>query len=186
MIILRICVKNLACVMNLITFDCAYCLYPRATLEDKISVICTDLSATVMDTAYTKYWDRGWSVVSFDDDILPSTLRSLRVDTTTWIGGGSVWSIPCPYPSREEISPITPRSIRLTHDPASVTSWTLHQTHKSVGRITYSCFCDPNLFYYYILANTNVIKLPKVKFLIHAASKVNVHPLHHFRPERHR
>lgn len=171
--------------MNLITFDRAYCLYPRATLEDKISVICTSLSATVMDVPYTKYWNRGWSIVSFDDDILPSTVRTLQIGTTTWIGGGFVWSIPCPYNFQDEISPFTPHSLSLTRDPASVASWALWQTHESIGRIRFSCFRDPNLFYYYVLANPDVINLPKVRFLIYSAGKANVHPPHHFRPERH-
>ena len=48
-----------ACVMNLITDNFAYSLYPRSTLDENRSLICGNVTGKA-ESAITKYNDRGW------------------------------------------------------------------------------------------------------------------------------
>ena len=53
----------IACVMNIITFNQAHCLYPRATLEERLSLVCTDRQDEVIERVYERYHQRGWSSI---------------------------------------------------------------------------------------------------------------------------
>lgn len=55
-----------AAVLNIITHDYAYCLYPKATLDKKKSLYLPSAFATVphVMSALNKYRDRGWDVVN--------------------------------------------------------------------------------------------------------------------------
>ena len=54
------------CVINFITHEMVYSLYPRATLEERRSLIFLFRSAA-RDKAYAKYAERGWIIIIGDD-----------------------------------------------------------------------------------------------------------------------
>ena len=51
----------LACVMNVISFKAAYSLYPRATFEDRCTLVCTS-DIKRKNIVFTKYGTRGWTI----------------------------------------------------------------------------------------------------------------------------
>jgi len=55
--------QHTACVMNAISHDTAYAFFPRATFEERRSLVCTT-SAERRDIALTKYSARGWHVLT--------------------------------------------------------------------------------------------------------------------------
>ncbi|KAK7680745.1 hypothetical protein QCA50_016053 [Cerrena zonata] len=173
------------CVMNIITFNRAYCLYPRTTLEDRISLICTDRDDAVIQHVYERYRRRGWTLVTFADDIPLLAHDSFQVDTRRWIGGGHVWSIHLPCTFLPIITPVTPCSIPLTCDPISTSRWTLTYSSEATGKMKFLHYRDAQLYYWYISDNIRMSRIPSVVFLLDAARKVNVHSRHHFHQEEH-
>lgn len=163
----------------------AYCLYPRATLEDRISLICTSRNDTVIENVYERYRQRGWSLVTFDDEIPASAFRSLTIDRSRWIGGGLTWTIPLPYNFLHQITPVTSRSVPLTRDPVSMSSWTLIQSDESLGKMEYIPFKTCQLFYWYVVDRSPMSDIPSLGFLMQAANRVNIHAPNHFRQDDH-
>ncbi|PPQ72060.1 hypothetical protein CVT25_013477, partial [Psilocybe cyanescens] len=80
-----------ACVMNLITYDAAFSLYPKATFEDRLSLLCLPASPELHVLITTKYGGRGWNIIGQHDlpiiaqqrltiDLL-ATLKSYKPET---------------------------------------------------------------------------------------------------------
>lgn len=89
----------LACVMNLITYDGAYSLYPRSTFEDRESLIMSRnplRSSQSRDDARLKYMRRGWKMVYGSRELLESQDKtSLGFSgITRHIGDSYTWTIP--------------------------------------------------------------------------------------------
>ncbi|KAL0575033.1 hypothetical protein V5O48_006934 [Marasmius crinis-equi] len=56
-------------VMNVISYSHAYCLFPKATLEERTALICRnakDEADEARVAARQKYIERGWSMIDFD------------------------------------------------------------------------------------------------------------------------
>lgn len=79
----------LAVVMNVITHSAAISLYPKATFEDRVSLICA-VRDIPFDEAVAKYARRGWTNL---EDINKDTPRSLRYGGR-WVGDRTSWIIP--------------------------------------------------------------------------------------------
>ena len=78
--------------MNLITYYGAYSLYPKATFEERRTLIC----ATVVDheRAIQKYQSRGWKLqftIPREEQI--NTGSSLRFEDR-WVGDNKCWFLP--------------------------------------------------------------------------------------------
>ncbi|ETW83700.1 hypothetical protein HETIRDRAFT_415457 [Heterobasidion irregulare TC 32-1] len=106
------------CVMNMISYEKAYSLFPRATFEDRTSFICTNVPWR-RDVAIKKYTQRGWDVLRsrrayvIRDDLL-SVERRLD-DAYTWTMPLNVEGIP-------PVS-LSPSSSSLKSDPVSICCW---------------------------------------------------------------
>ena len=114
--------------MNVISFNAAYCLYPRATLEERISIVCTTRQDQVIENIYNKYTARGWRIIRDVDDL--ETMRpdpALHPRRVRWIQDGLSWSIQLPLPNRfgNSLPPLNDRTKVFRRDPVSVTSWRL-------------------------------------------------------------
>jgi hypothetical protein len=111
--------------MNIISFENAYSLYPRATFEERRSLVCASAGPN-QDAALLKYEARGWDTsheLSIQDQHDPQS--SLRVGYR-WIDDDASWifpldttqlAIPSDYPS----------------DPASLTNWKLVCNDEDAG-----------------------------------------------------
>lgn len=105
--------------MNLITHDKAYCLFPRATLEERRALTYLDPLSTreAHRIAYHKYVERGWELVEsitrneFDDP------HSSFARGTRFVGDRKSWTLPI-LPLREDLpeSNITINSFALEYD----------------------------------------------------------------------
>ncbi|KAI0076966.1 hypothetical protein K474DRAFT_1754359 [Panus rudis PR-1116 ss-1] len=120
------------CVMNVISHEAAYCLYPEATLEYRWSLLCAT-NGPRQDHALDKYELRGWFIVC---EIYSSKAKKLfqaptdslgnKPPRTRWIGDGFCWTIPLDTTGipRKFLEP-SPRSSGLTRDPVTANSWSI-------------------------------------------------------------
>ncbi|CAL1699943.1 unnamed protein product [Somion occarium] len=136
-------------VMNVITYEKAYSLYPIPTFEERRSLICRSWGIK-QEEGIEKYEDRGWEMLSR----LPSgesLEKSSFLIGSRWIGDEDVWEIDLDM----EGIPSTVRarsdsSKPLTHDPASVTSWKLHCGHFEGAVMVTNTLKSEYLFHQYI------------------------------------
>lgn len=81
------------CVMNLITHESAYSLYPHATFEERRSLVIST-EGSRQESARNKYRERGWTMVEAGQD---EDIRNARSDFTPrrrYIGDSRCWTIP--------------------------------------------------------------------------------------------
>ncbi|KAI0758171.1 hypothetical protein C8Q74DRAFT_1373203 [Fomes fomentarius] len=127
------------CVMNVISYEKAYCLFPQATLEEHrtlLSSSCRGKGKHRMD-GLLKYHQRGWEVLYtlplaevIPDPASPLYPTFMRVSTKPsfrmgwrWIDDGSSWVLPL---SQTGVSPPPAANAStppLTHDPVAVCNW---------------------------------------------------------------
>lgn len=148
-----------ACVMNIITYNKAYCLYPRATLEDRISLICTGRSDTTIYRTFRKYLQRGWTISLCSTDLPLPTLRSLSINRPRSIEGPSSWVIPLLHYPAPAFS-FNNRSAMLRTDPVSASSWTLLVDDARRCRMHYELIRDPQLYYTYVRDSNEILRDP--------------------------
>ncbi|KAI0339888.1 hypothetical protein BDW22DRAFT_1335607 [Trametopsis cervina] len=143
------------CVMNVITYDTAYSLYPRATFEDMTSLVVLDNASQKAPLA--KYARRGWSLVrkpSVPDFNLDLSVRSMQ-DRRTWrlCLRGLTGEAPAPY----------------IH-PAEVATWKLQKTILGRMRIRPSVLSDRNRLFPIVVSDE-----PLLLFLRGALYGPNAH-----------
>lgn len=138
--------KIVAVVMNVIAFDRAYCMYPKATLETREALI-TRPHGFQVEKAIQKYSDRGWKMVRR----FPITQYNIAVSAfgcgARYIEDEHSWSIPL----NMEVGITFPQSINqsslpLTRDPVACTTWTL--TFKFTKPL-----CSPDISFLPLQAN---------------------------------
>lgn len=100
--------------MNFITFEKAYCLYPRATLNRFFNLILKPETPTLY-RALRKYQNRGW--IHFR--LLSPTARSIFLDDRVrWVEGNGSLVVPLP-------APVDVRHWPPYTSPLSVTTWSI-------------------------------------------------------------
>ncbi|KAI0684139.1 hypothetical protein BC835DRAFT_1293861 [Cytidiella melzeri] len=109
-------------VMNVISWDRAYCLYPRATLEDRTSLLVRRYGVLIRNIV-TKYTARGWAFIYS----CPASRRKDLALTFVprWIGDGRSWVIKLPTEGVTAPPSFNSISRPLTRDPCCLTSWRL-------------------------------------------------------------
>lgn len=152
-----------ACVINVIAFNKAYCLYPRATLEERVSLICTTRDDDVIENVYDRYRKRGWFIIRTVDEASSLTSDpSLTKDVTRWIDDGFSWSIPLYPPTYLNRFPQTNP---CSYDPVSVTSWKLIESRSTTSKaaeMTFVMVSDQNLSQNYVLAGNTILHKPSI------------------------
>ncbi|CAL1699941.1 unnamed protein product [Somion occarium] len=167
------------CVMNVISFDRAYCLYPLATLEQRRSLVCTSRNDEVAQRVFEKYSERGWKIVkSF---YVPPAYYCIEDPAFSlgprWIDDGYTWSIPLKHSFDQCITPVNPPSTPLTRDPVSASSWDIKRASDGMGAdMVFSPVHVPQLFYHYILNDTACLDTPSISALLKAAALANSCP----------
>ena len=118
----------LACVMNVIAYDCAYSLYPRATFEERISMYCASGRPTERDAAAMgKYQARGFRIIykwpdsRYDQNVVPITTR--------WIDDRYTWTMPLPLDGVTTPRPFNLISSAFSTDPCYFTTWKLSRRY---------------------------------------------------------
>ncbi|KAI0371470.1 hypothetical protein BV20DRAFT_941761, partial [Pilatotrama ljubarskyi] len=133
------------CVMNVISYEKAYCLFPWATLEERRSLLsssCRGRSKRRQE-GLAKYARRGFTLISrlYPDDIeldpasaASSSSSRYRSSPRTrkkpafrigwrWIDDSASWVLPLPLAGVALPLPTNASTPALTHDPVAVCNW---------------------------------------------------------------
>ncbi|TCD68649.1 hypothetical protein EIP91_010304 [Steccherinum ochraceum] len=108
------------CVMNVISYEKAYSLYPRASIHGHRSLVTCAYPSRGQPAALEKYADRGFSIettIGVDDPDFPVGKR--------YFGDGHCWSLSLDMSGVEVNWAVNDVSSPLTQDPVAATSWSL-------------------------------------------------------------
>jgi hypothetical protein len=157
--ILQLTRALLACVMNVIAFDAAYSLYPRATFDFRCGLSLAQISPREAK-ALAKYATRGWAIHStiwpHEEDTLQ---RLFKVYDLRRMGDRDSWVIPLDTTNITLRSPFTLSSPPFTEDPAIFSSWKLTESTSESGqyRMAYHFLSSTILKYDYVNADRDFL-----------------------------
>ena len=141
-----------ACVLNAISHDTAFCLYPRATLEDR-STLMLRADELLDEAIYRKFVHRGYQFVLTSrpgDPAYPyDTLRRLD-DRHTWRISLASSLDTSSIPLRSHQPPV------LSKDSIFMSSWTLQK--EPCLRIVFDVHSYPSFYHAYV-ADEEVVAL---------------------------
>ncbi|TCD68624.1 hypothetical protein EIP91_010279 [Steccherinum ochraceum] len=141
------------CVMNVISHNMAYCLYPRATLHDNRTLVCGSELSPGRPEALKKYEGRGYEVVRIKNHTIPSSLASFPHSGSRYMGDSMCWTVPLDtsgiqgrrhYPEKHPV---------VSHDPIVVASWFLAIGADSIhgAEMAFNVFAHNALYFSYVL-----------------------------------
>ncbi|KZT06467.1 uncharacterized protein LAESUDRAFT_700278 [Laetiporus sulphureus 93-53] len=147
------------CVMNVITYEKAYCLFPKATLEQHrtlASYSCLGRNPR-RHHGLLKYVERGFKIV------VSLPLQELYLQNPSWSLGmrrmddGRSWVIPLDTEGIDRRTRPNASTRALTHDPAAVTTWFVNARGDYNGgtfsvTMEFDVIGSPHLEYKYVLA----------------------------------
>lgn len=111
--------------MNIISYNAAYSLYPRATFEERVS-LCMSVANSGEIDAIGKYKVRGWRVYSeilaHQEETSPFYLLDTR-----WLDDDKSWVVPLDMAGVQKRPPLSTTSPEFDWDPAVQNSWCLVQ-----------------------------------------------------------
>ncbi|KAI0674150.1 hypothetical protein C8Q78DRAFT_966847 [Trametes maxima] len=123
------------CVMNVITYNAGFSLYPFATFELKVSLVLNDRE-TNAPAALRKYTKRGWKNIASDSALVQYLeRRAFNLDMPRWVCDGYSWTIPLPTDGLSEPhpeKPLSPKTIALPWDPIAECGWYLLSTEDRI------------------------------------------------------
>lgn len=139
--------------MNVISYNAAYCLFPRATLEERRSLISRTSQERPIRRAegLIKYSARGFSMLQFlDNDELRTPKRSSSFTFgPRWLDDPYTWVIPLDMEGVRPPPSPNPYSSARSQDPVILTSFSLRYNS-----------CDGAVM------NFSIVKSPVLKFSI--------------------
>lgn len=151
--------------MNIIAWDAAYCLYPKATLEDRVSIINRDTGSSII-TAMHKYRQRGWDLIR-EFSAHPDPAKSfyyfplgIRV-----MGDSHTWRIRLDTSGVGLPLPISEPAYRITTDPVAASSWYVtgyrSEQRPHITNLTHHFVIveDDNLEYAYVAHEDRVYRM---------------------------
>ncbi|KAJ7102719.1 hypothetical protein C8R44DRAFT_716030 [Mycena epipterygia] len=128
-------------VMNILTHDYGYALYPRSTFVTKEALVVETVGAG-QEAGRQKYVDRGWKMI--DTPSLSST-SELGVRMLRWVGDSFTWKMPL----------LRPNASSRTPDLSPINSWQLE--YDTTTRTTWKILDDPALKYKYIVGDGGAV-----------------------------
>ena len=145
------------CVMNVISYNAAYCLYPRATFEERRTVAMS-VSTYGEAEALGKYAIRGWKIL-YDiwahEENKPQS--SFYMHQIRWVDDNKSWVIPLDLTGVVMRPPLSATSDTFTWDPVVQNSWKLVRK-KSDGLLMTYCVAKSTVFRYnYLIADPTLL-----------------------------
>lgn len=140
------------CVMNIISYNKAISLYPRATLEERRALVCQTNGSSPQE-ALAKYELRGWEILRALPPPWEHTYDRngpFRVGRR-WIEDGDSWVIPLDMIGVDLPPATSPGSVPLKEDPVVFTTWELALTPGFSGKMEFDYLKDDKLFYQYVI-----------------------------------
>ncbi|KAN0073809.1 hypothetical protein V8E55_012063 [Tylopilus felleus] len=127
------------CVMNLISSDAAYSLYPIATFENRSTLVLPSPRSST--AAMQKYAKRGWRVY-----YLPTPRdRAFLLDQARWVSDKHTWRVPLDQTGVQERPPLSRSSAPLPYDPVLFNGWKFkpHKGEEECDFKVYRCHYYP-------------------------------------------
>ncbi|KAI0782546.1 hypothetical protein C8Q75DRAFT_727557 [Abortiporus biennis] len=156
------------CVMNVISYNTAYCLFPIITLEDRLSIECPT-SGPSQRKSIDKYWKRGFTMV---DKAVSLTMHNYNVGDNApfrvgprYMGDGLSWTIPLETHELGDIKPFTPNSTALTDDPVAASNWIVAYDESIGGQMMFKTFHDKSLAFKYVASDPEGFEVINSKIL---------------------
>jgi len=133
-------------VMNFISSDAAYSLYPIATFEERSGMGMP--SAGSSPSAIQKYTQRGWRTYFIPTPYHTEhpTEPPFFLDQARWVGDHHTWVMPLDQTGVKKRPPLSPASAPLTFDPVLCNGWKMSEDTRNPSN-----GCDTN---YYPLRTT--------------------------------
>lgn len=144
--------------MNVISYDAAYCLFPRATLEERRSLLSWSSEARSVrrEEALNKYSARGFHMLEFLDDDVHFTPEQHRVFPfgPRWLGDAHTWTIRLTSSANGVLPPPpNPYSPAGSQDPVALTSFSMHYDHENGAIMKFVVIQCPALKVSYVMAD---------------------------------
>ncbi|PCH44988.1 hypothetical protein WOLCODRAFT_91093 [Wolfiporia cocos MD-104 SS10] len=143
------------CVMNAISYNAAYSLYPYATFEQRQSLATNPKDRK--RAAFRKYAARGWKILSSLSPLLVPSALSDRffVDQSRGVVDKHSWVMPLNTDGVTGPEPLSPSSTPLTWDPVAECSWVLRSIRGEIleAHMTYFITSSRILKYRYTAAD---------------------------------
>ncbi|OBZ78027.1 NADPH-dependent methylglyoxal reductase GRE2 [Grifola frondosa] len=155
------------CVMNLITYNTAFSLYPYETFErrEAMAIAADEHQAD----ALRKYARRGWRIIANETSLIQMSLSAhaprtalfadhFAFDTTRWLDDSISWVIPLDTTGVTLPPPLSPSSAPLSWDPVAQNSWTFRRSgNEYIMRFRY--IRTTIMKYRYTVADDKYIKM---------------------------
>ncbi|RPD63614.1 hypothetical protein L227DRAFT_496572 [Lentinus tigrinus ALCF2SS1-6] len=146
------------CVMNVIAFDKAYCLFPRATLEARCSLLSSSSKGVYRNRgqALAKYIQRGFNM-TFS---LPPGDQFSRVPMFPlgwrWLDDDNTWVIRLDTVGIDRPVAANALSLPLIHDPSVVCNWQVLYRPTKGATMQYSVMKSDLLQYGYVITDQDL------------------------------
>lgn len=145
--------------MNVIAFDAAYSLYPRATFDLRCGLSLAQISPREAK-ALAKYVTRGWAIHSTIWPHEEDTLEPIfKVYALRRMGDRDSWVIPLDTTNITLRSPFTLSSPPFKEDPAAFSSWKLDDHTLGQYRMAYHFLSSTILKYDYVNADRRFLEV---------------------------
>jgi hypothetical protein len=124
--------------MNVIAWDTAFCLYPRATLLDRVALVIHPVIP--LDTpAVRKYAERGYRLFNAPHAYQRAQLAPVFFpDALRWVDDARGWAVPLSTAGLVP-PPLSATSAPIARDPVAHNSWTLRSAGRSAGTTKRVC-----------------------------------------------
>jgi hypothetical protein len=134
--------------MNVIAYNAAYSLYPRATFEARTSLHTPRNGKDIDSPGVQKYVRRGWRMI---DTVSSADERAYAVGSR-WIDDEHSWVIK--FPDSPDPHTPTPLSPALRDDPVVATNWALLDSVQPW--ISYRILQSSSLHYVYVMSDAEL------------------------------
>lgn len=150
-----------ACVMNIISYEKAYCLFPSATLEQRLSLLSQSSRgrSEARSESVEKYAERGYRILTFLPlaDLVPPRKRPTFALGPRWLGDSDTWVIPLDTQDILPPPPANPYSIARTNDPAALSSFVARYDLIEGLVVEFSIVESPVLKYSYLFGDNDIV-----------------------------
>ena len=144
----------LACVMNFITFNAAYSLYPKATFDHTLNLALRN-DCYNDQRCLAKYAHRGWRTIGNFWPQDNTTAQLFALDQDRFVGDSICWTILLDLEGVQNRPRLSSTSDAFDWDPAERNSWSLATTSAYPWRAstTFSFAKSPVFRFTYLCAN---------------------------------
>ncbi|EIM84863.1 uncharacterized protein STEHIDRAFT_61050 [Stereum hirsutum FP-91666 SS1] len=144
------------CVMNLISFDTAYSLYPRATFKERRMQLMREITPEEVK-AISKYGRRGFQIAATYLWPYAGSDPCLVLDTVRNVNDRFTWRVALDTTGVDPRSKLTPTSNVMKTDPVVQNTWEMCHLRGDNLTITYFAVKSTLLRYNYVVAENDYL-----------------------------